>query len=382
MNCLYCGNPIIEKSNEHIILSSLGGKKKSKNICCGKCNVELGDLLDKDIANQFNLFSNQINLITGRGKTAPVLKNLDSGKGYKVDILPGGKPTLSDSKIEIKDSDGMRTLSIQARNVTEAKKLIEDNIKGLGVKLEDIQDMDVTLNSEYTKAIGFNLNIGGEIHFRSIAKMILNYFATKVNPDRVRNGQFEKIISYITKGKELTDNWINHDYYNEYPLTLFYGDFAHRLFVFSNKNEKIVYGLLELFNHIRFSCILTDIWDGPNVGRVYIVNPVSSKSNESKVDLPNDITKTSLLKRKLDLPLAKDAQNRLLKRIEEVQRENIISKMNSEAIKNNFGKEGELITEEMINKLSKEVFEKFVQSMLRIDSQKIIKIRDLFNNGS
>jgi hypothetical protein len=381
MKCLYCGNLIIKKSNEHIILSSLGGKKKSKNICCGKCNGDLGNLLDKDIADQLNFFSNQINLVTGRGKPAPVLKNLDSGKGYKVDILPGGKPFLSEPKIEITDSNGMRTLSIQARTVAEAKKLIEDNITRLGLKLEDIQDMDATLYSEYTKPIDFNLSIGGPIHFRSIAKMMLNYFGTKVDPDRIRNGQFDKIISYITIGKDFPDNRINHDYFSEFPLTPFHGDFTHRLFVFSNKDEKIVYGLLELFNHIRFSCILTDIWDGPNIGHVYIVNPVLHKSYESKSDLPKTITKSSLLNRTIDLNLFLDAQNKLFRTINSVQKRNIIEGITRDTGKNIFGKEGELITQEMLTTFIKEVSEKFVQSMFRIDSNKTIKIKDLFKNN-
>ena len=37
-NCVYCGQPIIKRSREHIIQNALGGLYESEDICCDECN--------------------------------------------------------------------------------------------------------------------------------------------------------------------------------------------------------------------------------------------------------------------------------------------------------------------------------------------------------
>lgn len=54
MNCVYCGNPIIVESREHIIQNAIGGLEESTDICCPKCNNYISRFIDKPFVTTFN----------------------------------------------------------------------------------------------------------------------------------------------------------------------------------------------------------------------------------------------------------------------------------------------------------------------------------------
>lgn len=43
-------------SEEHIIPNAIGGKLKSKELICKKCNSKLGHSMDKELAEQLDFF--------------------------------------------------------------------------------------------------------------------------------------------------------------------------------------------------------------------------------------------------------------------------------------------------------------------------------------
>ena len=68
--CYICGEELTKEnaSVEHIIPNAIGGKLKSKELICKKCNSKLGHSMDKELAEQLDFFSNFLNINRDRGK--------------------------------------------------------------------------------------------------------------------------------------------------------------------------------------------------------------------------------------------------------------------------------------------------------------------------
>lgn len=377
MNCIYCGDVFDKGSSEHIILSALGGKKRTKNICCEKCNNRLNIEIDNDFAKQLSVIANPINLITGRKKSSATLKNLDSKKGYKIELLPGGKPRMARASVDANThNNGEIYISISARDQKEAKTLLEGQLKKFNKNLNDIKIQKCESVSEYVDTL-HNCSIEGALHFRSIAKMMLNYFASKFNPDRMTISSFQKAIQFIDKGVPLPENWINFDYINRFPSSSTLSPFNHRLLIGTYSKEKIVYGFLELFGELKFSAILDDQWDGPDKNYVYVVDPVTSVHKEEEIVF--NISKEMLMKKEYSLSEVQNSFNRLLEKINKKMEKEFFENLNQETIEKHF-KKGEIITPEMINAFSQEIAQAFVKAMHKIDTREEFDILDLFDN--
>ena len=64
MNCYVCSAELDgkNKTEEHIILNSCGGKLKSSSLICKTCNSLLGERYDATLASQLNFYSNMFNV--------------------------------------------------------------------------------------------------------------------------------------------------------------------------------------------------------------------------------------------------------------------------------------------------------------------------------
>lgn len=220
INCLYCEHGEFEigkGSEEHVILSSLGGKKASKNICCQICNNELGDKIDKVLSEEFSFVSNLINIKTGRNKPVKPIKNAGVMNGQEFELRPGGTPHFSKVKFDKTVNKNTIEATISARTPEEALKLMEQFAKSNGKTLDDIQNSNVKIISNYDiPQVSGTLNLGGELFFRSVAKMMLTYLATLCNHTRLRDGSFKNVISYII-GESKDNIKLSFDYNNEFP---------------------------------------------------------------------------------------------------------------------------------------------------------------------
>src|SRR5439155_5727527 len=106
LRCLYCPMEFTKGSGEHVILSALGGRKESRSACCQACNKRLGDEVDKPLAEALRFVCNLLSITTGRGKAAPTIRRVDSGRGYNLDLRPGMTPRVSNARVESTDLPG------------------------------------------------------------------------------------------------------------------------------------------------------------------------------------------------------------------------------------------------------------------------------------
>lgn len=200
IKCVYCINEFKEGegSLEHVILSSLGGKKGSRYICCEECNGRLGTEIDKPVADTFSFFSNMLGIRTGRNKKSAVIKNIIEIGNSSYNMLPQGKFELSKTKVNIKEFDNRKEVSISAKDEEEAKNIFK-NILFNQLKLDpkSIDNVQATLNKIYPPEVHHNFSLGGEDQYRSFAKTMLTYLSTLVKPERLREDIFKDIIDYI-----------------------------------------------------------------------------------------------------------------------------------------------------------------------------------------
>jgi hypothetical protein len=90
--CFICGNEINEsnKSVEHIILNSIGGKLKSSELICKQCNSSLGNECDSELCRELSFATNMLNIERDRNSPQPI-DGIIEKTGEKIQVLPGGE---------------------------------------------------------------------------------------------------------------------------------------------------------------------------------------------------------------------------------------------------------------------------------------------------
>lgn len=283
LTCIYCNTEEFDQgkgSEEHAVLSSLGGRKSSRSICCQKCNTELGNQIDEPLAEGLRIISTFFGIVTGRGKDAATLKNYGIHNGKKFDLLPGGRVQQSKVKIDrqIDKENGIANISVSARNLDEAKNRLEQQLKSFGKSVKDFQFGEITERIEYPGSISGTFDLGLVSQHRSIAKSALTYLATMISPERLRSGCFSSLIEYILgNNEELALTTITKMHFPSLPHI---SDAQHRVIISASEDKKIAIGLVELFGGLKFKVILTDCWDGPNLQKGYAVNPLNGEQVE------------------------------------------------------------------------------------------------------
>lgn len=290
MKCLYCNleefNPG-EGSEEHVIISALGGRKSSKNICCEACNNKYGREIDTVLASQFHFFCTMIGIKTGRGKSAPTHAKMLAAEEEDYDLLPGGTNRLSANKMEFQESDKDYTISIMARDEEAALNLMRSAAKKYGKELKDFPSLLGSSITAYPDLMHVNLSITQEC-YRSLAKMALTYAATLISPERLRGKDFSAIKNYIT-GETLANDFVRIEsslLFHTRPKT---DDLNHRIFFYSNDEKACAVALIELFGHFRFSVLLTNSWSGGLLAKAHVINPVTHERFDSDIPISDNV---------------------------------------------------------------------------------------------
>lgn len=132
--CVLCGNALLpppEGSEEHVFLSSLGGRLVTKRAICAMCNNAFATLetecADTVVSDFFEAPRNFLNIISGRRKPPPTIENLyDAVSGNHYDLAPGMVPVPR--KLHLPSIDQMvkgTEHNLIARNEAEAVRARE-----------------------------------------------------------------------------------------------------------------------------------------------------------------------------------------------------------------------------------------------------------------
>ncbi|WP_088743216.1 HNH endonuclease [Cobetia sp. QF-1] len=280
LNCIYCPDEFFVQgkgSKEHAILSSIGGRKISRNICCVKCNARLGNEIDEHVSEGLKFLSTLCGITTGRGRPAAAINNAGCHNDLPFSLKSGGEIVVSQSKISVCSESETINISIQAKDIGSAEKLFSHQLKRFGKKEEEISNYQVTTHKEYIKPVEMSVSMESGEHKRSVAKMALTYTATLISPDRLRSGIFYDIIDYINNGSGKIS--LVYFYPNSTPGNVELPVTSHKVVIIASSEKKKAVGFIELFGGIRFIILLSDSWNGGDIYKVHVVDGRSGKQS-------------------------------------------------------------------------------------------------------
>ena len=365
MKCYVCDTEIttVNETDEHIIINAAGGRLKSKNLICSKCNSDFGETIDSILAKQLNNLANMLMVKRHRGEPQPIIGDKQStGEKYILEV--GGKPKMTKPTID-KTVDGDKTnISITARSEKELREILT----GIAKKhphfdVEEAMKSAQWREEYFDEALHFQNVIGGNEVFRAVCKCATNFF--------IHSGgdasEIKHLISYIkgTEDKEVV--WMH---YQESLYELKPEESSHIIHLVGKKDEQILYCYVDYFNTHKYLVLLNDNYQGQDIKATYFFDLVNVVPIEREVIMDYDrATLLDFFTNKDAKPFEKvkkafDHSIALgLKRQDDHQRGELLER----AIQNSLGKypEGVPITEEMLNETIEEIMKNITPYLVR-----------------
>ena len=377
--CIYCleNSFDLEKgSKEHVILSSLGGRKCSRNICCLGCNRRLGNEIDEPFSKEYAFLSTMFDITKdGQKKEPPTHRAAVEHDGLAYDIKPGGIFNLSKPLVSQKDQpDGNPSISITAGSKEQLVILLKEVLKKYKKTSDDFPSLEATSIKFYLPVQHREITPGGSRNFRAVAKMLLTYLGTLVKPERLRSKTFYDVVAFI-KGSNNKFSGINIGSCVKIPDSPKISDINHRAFIFASSKNNLVVGVLELFGNIKYTIELTSIWDGPDISKVYVIDPISTNSEEHNLESDLLSVFEGYENYKPDINSFLAGFDNVTRLFQERQSNQHIGSLTRAAVERHIIGKGDIITKEMIDNLVNEATLEFVKFLCRIDTKDIIDLK-------
>ncbi|SEL53895.1 HNH endonuclease [Aquimarina amphilecti] len=342
-------------STEHIILNACGGKLKSDSLLCKKCNSSFGDSFDKELAKTITPLANLLRIKRDRG-TPPKINGLDilNNTEYILDhngAISHKKPSIQ--KIDFDNPDiSKRKFQIKVPN----QKMLKQVLNGLKRKHPDL-DVEKALEElnqteePFDKELEIKMSFGGTDTFKSIIKTAINFYILNGG----ERNEIKHLFEFLDGNKEMNNVWFHYpdkDVYNYKE-----GEITHIIKLKGNKNEKILYAYIELFNSHCFIIKLNENYTGKDLNVDYIFNIHNHKIIDESINL--NLKRQELL----DLFINKNANftskvqeklNRILQISKKNDLKNEISKSVNKIFTKNIGKKvDDVILKELENEFFK-----------------------------
>jgi len=269
--CFFCGAPLEgkNKTSEHILPNSIGGRRKVDTFICRSCNNSFGEGCDAELAKQFNFLSMLLDIKRETGKVQREKLTAKDGKQYWVS--PGGD-------VELVPTAPIRTPlpngKIEISATVSSEEQLEQLIQGLerrhkGIR-QQIDESCIIRKKEYLDSpLGKKLSIGGEELARSAAKSCLALLScTDVLFDN------SSIREFISKQRSGDGIWMFCDW--DVVQNRNIDDIFHCVHVESIPEKHQLVGYVEYFCIVRlvFKIAADCIGD---IKKTYAINPLTGE---------------------------------------------------------------------------------------------------------
>lgn len=363
--CYLCDTVLSDqnRSKEHILLNAIGGTLKSSELLCKTCNSELGHKSDSELAKQFLFISSFLNVKRDSGEF-PILKNLTAESGKKYHLTKGGIPILNSPSVKTVLEKDQVFLSVTARNEKEMMQILRQLKKKYpAINLETIKDKFINTEEYLNEYLTHSIVIGGDLALQSIVKTAVNYYILHQN----EKSNVEHLFDYL-KGKNET-KIVNHfnseeEFYNQDSEEI-----VHLIHLYGSKSSKLLYCYVEFFSAFSFLVLLNDNYNGEDLKSTYCYDILNGK--EITKDFKVTLDKNQILE-----AIDKGANNeiftskltRILKigyeRQSNVALRKILTRASDKILKEKY-KEGEGLSEEVINEYVNEIVKNFMRFKYR-----------------
>ena len=262
--CYCCKAPLVKAniSIEHIVPNAIGGKLKSNNLLCIVCNNALGHDIDVELGKQFNFFMNFFMIERENGKFQPISGKTKNGEEY---ILNG-----SEIKSKPKILVDKNKVSFNGNDEKDLKIYFKGLIKKYPqLDINEIIDSANKGRFYLNEPVSINFNIGGDILFRAITKIAVNFYIYNGgNIDEICN-----ILPFIKGEENYRCKRIFHHYgFNHDSLKVDDTKLYHFIKVIGNSDEKVLYSYIELFGTFKFIINLNSNYTGQSFDNQYFYN--------------------------------------------------------------------------------------------------------------
>ena len=359
--CVLCGCVLIEanSTDEHIIPNAIGGRRKVAGFICINCNSETGSKWDSELARQLNPLSLYLGIRRQRGSVPSETFPTFSGGSVRVGAdgrMTTGKPEM----VETAEGDATR-IHVSAPNMREMRRQIE----GLRRKhpqlrnrsLEELMS-SVRKGSYYSRdPIEIGMEFGGQETGRSLVKSaVALVYDAGIDPkhsdlalDYLLNEDGEPCFGYFyERGRDLVVSR---------PSKLPF----HCVHVEGCSSTATLLGYVEFFGLWRMVLCLSETYSGRDFSHTYAIDPVNGEELNIlvKMDISVSDIREAYEYKRYDHAVHLEVIREVLDTVREVDFNRALSRITEKAVEEAFAnsgaKEGDLLTDEQIDQVIKDV---------------------------
>jgi hypothetical protein len=352
-DCFICGTPITSAndSREHIILRAIGGRRTTGGFICDDCNNKFGQGPDAEAAKQLNYWSLFFG-IDRQGNEPPSARVKTAG-GEDMLLGPGGKLSPVKPTITSKAVETGTQYAVKARSHAEARQILE------GLKRKHPQ---IDVDAEMAKTQSVWAEPEGPIMFQSVFggdgahKSAIKSAAAFAHECGLDHNRFEIARAYLQGAKiePPIGFYMERDLVQGRPA----GIPIHCVAVKANPATGLLLGYVEYFGIQRCVVCLSENYAGPALEAAYAIDPLTAQEVQIKVGLPFDKTELKAIYEYKRVPAdkAREAFAAVvptgLQRQAQDEQDRRVKEAAKFAFENCGAKEGEMLTEVHMRKLS------------------------------
>lgn len=361
--CFLCNTNLTNKNRsiEHIILNSIGGRLKTTDLLCRECNSKFGHDSDAELAKQL-AFLSAIFLLKRDSGVIPTIRGGKHPNGESYNLVEGIYPVRTKPLFTKEFIDGKLSISLSARNMKEFRAMLV-GIKNKYGQLDidkTIEDANV-IEEHFSQPLKFNMKIGGELAFRSIAKTAIEYYIHTQASVKSVNHLFEYLKGHEKLSIVKLFSPLNH------VCVLEEKEVLHIIHLVGNPNDKLLYCYIEFFGSFSFLVLLSNNYVDSEFTQTYCYDIVSAKkvNKNVKVDVTIDDLKLPRNFSSEEFQAIGSRASRAVKIADTIQTDRwlgiIIQKASEKVFANT---EGPTITKDMIHEFSEIVSFEYAKFMV------------------
>lgn len=286
--CYLCGTELTDdnRSKEHIIINGIGGRLKSSDLLCAKCNKEMGEKSDAALAEDLKFFVEMFQIQRERNKDLRgiIMKDED---GHDILVKKGGyelKLHKETSEI-IYNEDGSKTIKGTFKDMKSLTKAINSYVsKGKLTREQGDEVIKNAVANKERKKLNGNIMISSEA-FPSIVRSLVSFYVYRTSDTSI----VDHLKPYILNQKQ-SDELMTLMVFDDFRLAPNFDSVYHTIKIRGKKGEGLI-GVIEFFNSYSYAVILDEHYDGKDVDLGYCYDLINQKEIEDynpEVDLSID----------------------------------------------------------------------------------------------
>lgn len=274
--CIFCSRKL-DNSDEHIIPQSINGRIHNKRLICQKCNHDFGTNVDPIIKETFGLLLHVLKI----GNNSKAVVENESGKKFLFDSTTGKieqvapeirEEILPDGRIALNVSgpDSLKTYKTLATKAV--RRFGRNALKG---KYSVVKTTEI--NESYSTK--FELNVTPQL-LLALQKIMVEFYChnglDRTNISELLNTVWKLEFNNTKVTICNTKHEIRAPHHDE---------ISHLLVIRNNRDQKKLYGYIELFNVVCGYIIFSGNYDGPDLDLVYHQDAITGELVDKPIEL-------------------------------------------------------------------------------------------------